>query len=253
MCVIVNYLAIFLPYRSQTTFDDQTNPPQIQTKYTPYLSPNSDSTPESITVSVKYSIESSLHELRTAPGTSSPSPSTLDCLVLHSPLSTPQATLTAWRAMESFVPSRVTRLGISNTTLPLLSTLYSSATIKPSVVQNRFYANTGYDVPLRAFCRDHDITYQSFWTLTANPGLLKSRPVDTLSKEAKVSKEVALYHFVLQLGDVSMLNGTTSEEHMETDLEQVGQAQVWMEDGGNAEVWEKVWGDFRMLIGEVGS
>lgn len=249
MCVTVYDLPIILSYQSQNFRDDQTNLPQIQTKYTPYLTATSDSTPEAITASVKSSIESSLHELR--PTLDPSSPPTLDCLVLHSPLSTPAATLTAWHAMESFVPTRIALLGISNTTLPLLSALYASASIKPSVVQNRFYAATSYDVPLRAFCRDRGITYQSFWTLTANPGLLRSKPVETLSKAAEVSREVALYHFVLQLRDVAMLNGTTREERMAGDLEQIGKMRAWMEDGENPEVWERVWDGFRGLIGEV--
>ena len=44
--------------------------------------------------------------------------------------------------------------------------------VKPVVLQNRFYAEQSYDVRLRKFCTEHGVTYQSFWTLTANPDLL---------------------------------------------------------------------------------
>jgi hypothetical protein len=53
----------------------------------------------------------------------------------------------------------------------LYESLFSAARIKPAVLQNRFYKETGYDAELRAFFREHRIRYQSFWTLTANPDL----------------------------------------------------------------------------------
>jgi hypothetical protein len=32
--------------------------------------------------------------------------------------------------------------------------------VKPAVLQNRFYADSGYDVELRAFCRANGVVYQ---------------------------------------------------------------------------------------------
>lgn len=90
----------------------------------------------------------------------------LDAWLLHSPIS-PRAELdAAWRAMEAEVDAgRVRALGISNCYDPaLLASLWNSARIKPSIVQNRFYAKTGYDRQLRAFCSAHGVRYQSFWT-----------------------------------------------------------------------------------------
>lgn len=64
-------------------------------------------------------------------------------------------------------------LGLSNTySLSMLRAVYDAATVKPSFVQNRFYADSGYDIELRAYCRANEIRYQSFWTLTANPHIL---------------------------------------------------------------------------------
>lgn len=127
----------------------------------------------------------------------------VDCLLLHSPLDSHDKTLTAWRAMEALVadgaagsgasssgtegasssgagnaPAGALSLGISNLyDLKLLQQLYRDARIKPSVLQNRFYADSGYDRDVRCFCREHGIAYQSFWTLTANPKLLQSKEV----------------------------------------------------------------------------
>ena len=46
------------------------------------------------------------------------------------------------------------------------------ARVKPAVLQNRFYADSGYDVELRRFCDVHGVVYQSFWTLTGNRDIL---------------------------------------------------------------------------------
>ena len=64
------------------------------------------------------------------------------------------------------------QLGISNIDEAGLEQLHRLARIKPAVVQNRFHAETGYDRELRSFCRHHEVIYQSFWTLTANPQAL---------------------------------------------------------------------------------
>ena len=47
-----------------------------------------------------------------------------------------------------------------------------AAGVKPAVLQNRFYADSGYDVELRAFCKENGVVYQSFWTLTANRDII---------------------------------------------------------------------------------
>ena len=81
-------------------------------------------------------------------------------------------------------------------------------------MQNRFFANTGYDTEIRQFCTEMGMTYQSFWTLTANPKLLTSKPVTTVAEKAKVSGAVGLYSLVLGLGYTSVLCGTTNPQRM---------------------------------------
>ena len=143
----------------------------------------------------------------------------LDCLVLHSPLPSTRQTLEVWRTMESLVESReVRQLGISNCyRLGELEALFDSARYKPAVVQNRFYADTGYDREIRAFCRQHGILYQSFWTLSANPRVLAHRTVRELASKYGRTPAQILFRYLTQ-NDIVPLTGTRSETHMREDL-----------------------------------
>ncbi|KAK5157109.1 hypothetical protein LTS14_004627 [Recurvomyces mirabilis] len=194
----------------------------VQTKYTSVVGQDPRNMPynpqSSITDQVKESVESSLRNFSII--STSKDETYLDCLVMHSPLPSQAQTQEAWRAMESYVPHTIRTLGISNIyDLLELKKLYEHASIKPSVVQNRFYRDTGYDAGVRAFCEANNIVYQSFWTLTANPDFLQSQPVLDLAQAAKVTSAVALYGFVLGLGhNMSILNGTTNPRTMKNDL-----------------------------------
>jgi diketogulonate reductase-like aldo/keto reductase len=199
---------------------------------------------------IHASIASSLKHL-TFPGAGEPY---IDCLVLHSPLRTIEETLQAWKVFESYVPSKIRTLGISNTTLDVLKSICTEMTIKPSVVQNRFYPATQWDVPLRAFCREEGIVFQCFWTLTGNPGLMKSSVVNEMAvalKDAGIADEkaVALYSLVLGLEGTSVLNGTTNEERMAGDLMSLSTVGVAIE-GVWKEKWEEWLSEFKDLIGE---
>jgi diketogulonate reductase-like aldo/keto reductase len=143
----------------------------------------------------------------------------LDCLVLHSPLPTTQQTLEVWRACESLVDTRrVLQLGISNCYAAAeLDHLWRKARIKPAVVQNRFYADTGYDREVRAFCRQHRIVYQSFWTLSANPQVLAHATVTALAADHGKTPAQILFRYLTQI-DVVPLTGTRTENHMRDDL-----------------------------------
>lgn len=194
-------------------------------------------------VQVQTSVASSLKNLRAEE--ESEESSYLDCVLLHTPLPTVEETLQAWKILESYVPTRIRALGISNVTLPILEMLYERATIKPSVVQNRFYAQTRFDVTLRAFCSGHNITYQSFWTLTGTPALPKSEPVTALAKAAEVDTSIALYALVMELG-VEVLNGTTSSTHMRQDLEGIKKMREWT--ATHPQFWASISESFMTMI-----
>ena len=143
----------------------------------------------------------------------------LDSLVLHSPLADRAQLLAVWRAMEHIANIGGGRqLGISNCYDPaVFEFLYQNASVKPAVLQNRFYADTAYDKPLRAFCRQQGIVYQSFWTLTANPKLLADAVVKNLASAYQRSPVQVFFRYLSQNGIVP-LTGTTSQQHMQQDL-----------------------------------
>ena len=124
-----------------------------------------------------------------------------------------------WKAMEEiFQRGEVKQLGISNIyDLQTLERLYEMATIKPSVVQNRFYQDSGYDKEIRSFCKTNNIIYQSFWTLTANPHILQSEEILELSQKYNRNVVQLFFAYLHQIG-VTPLTGTTDIEHMQSDL-----------------------------------
>jgi diketogulonate reductase-like aldo/keto reductase len=160
---------------------------------------------------VGQSFQASLRNLQT---------SYLDCLVLHSPVVGTKQTTEVWQAMEAiFDAAGARQLGISNCYgLEYLETLYRSARVKPAVVQNRFYAETSYDREIRAFCRQRRITYQSFWTLTANPDVLAHPEVEALASKYGRTPAQILFRYLTQV-DIVPLTGTRTETHMREDLE----------------------------------
>ena len=159
---------------------------------------------------VAQSFAASLRNLRTE---------YLDCLVLHSPLETLAQTELAWRSMEALVDSGgVRQIGLSNCySLAELEAIDRFARIKPAVLQNRFHAATGYDREIRAFCLEHEIIYQSFWTLTANPRVLSARAITDLASELERTPAQILFRHLTQ-GGVVPLTGTRSAAHMREDL-----------------------------------
>jgi diketogulonate reductase-like aldo/keto reductase len=186
----------------------------LQTKFTPIGGQDPTQVPYDarapLPAQIKQSCEVSLGNLRTT---------YIDCLVLHSPLANARQTMEAWHAMESLVEAGLVHgLGISNCyRLEQFEQLHHAAKIKPSVLQNRFHAETGYDRDLRSFCKRHDIIYQSFWTLTANPHVLSHKIVQSRARQHSCSPEQIVFRYLTQCGVVP-LTGTKSVEHMRADL-----------------------------------
>lgn len=186
----------------------------LQTKFTPIGGQDPQRVPydprASLPEQVRQSCTASLRNLQVA---------CIDGLVLHSPLPVPALTLEVWQAMEALVDAGTVRqLGISNCYDPhALAALHDAARIKPAVLQNRFYAETGYDEDIRRFCRAQGIVYQSFWTLSANPGLLGNANLLNLASHHRRTPAQILFRYLSQRGVVP-LTGTTSELHMREDL-----------------------------------
>ncbi|KAJ5795330.1 hypothetical protein N7457_001929 [Penicillium paradoxum] len=229
----------------------------VQTKFSPVSAQDMADMPydpsATVTNQVHASIKSSLHNLRSKDDPSSVDEAYIDTVVIHSPLSTLAHTLEAWHALETYVPHQIRNLGISNCTLPMLRELCTSPqiTVKPSVVQNRFHEQTLFDVPLRAFCGENHVIYQSFWTLTANPDLVRSEPVQKLAQTVNITPEAAFYTLVMGLGDVAVLNGTKNESRMKEDLAAPKQVEDFTKQ--QPDLWQQLLTEFRGLIGEYSS
>ena len=97
-------------------------------------------------------------------------------------------------------------------------TSFSSLCLHSNHWENSFYSDSGFDTALRAFCQENGITYQSFWTLTANRHALKSDPVKEWATRRALTPQQLMFAFLMSLGYVTPLSGTTSVEHMAEDV-----------------------------------
>lgn len=186
----------------------------LQTKFTPLNGQDPERLPydanAGLAEQVAQSFQTSLKNLQTT---------YLDGLILHSPLANPQQQQEVWQAMEQlYQQGHVKQLGISNCYDPeQFERLYQNAIIKPAVIQNRFYAETQYDRAIRHFCQQHNIIYQSFWTLTANPSVLTHATLQTLAAKYQCSAAQIFFCYLNDVGIIP-LTGTTSKIHMQDDL-----------------------------------
>lgn len=161
-----------------------------------------------LALQVHRSLQVSLSDLQT---------SYVDVFFLHAPLQPFEDMLRVWNAMEHVVEDegKAKQLGICNIhDIGLFQRLYQNTRIKPTVVQNRLYANTKFDRDLRDFCVAKEIEYQAFWVLTANWPVVRSPEVAQVAAELGLSPEQVVFRFWLHEG-ASLLCGTTSERHME--------------------------------------
>jgi diketogulonate reductase-like aldo/keto reductase len=187
----------------------------LQTKFTPISSQDPDQVPydksSPVELQVVQSFETSKNNLQT---------DYVDCLVLHSPMASHELTMKAWEAMESIHKAGgASQLGISNCyDMGVLKALYADANVKPAVLQNRFYKETGYDTDMRHWCSEHGVIYQSFWSLTANSHILTSDTVRTLAEKHNKTHAQIFFRYLSQSGIVP-LTGTSTEQHMKDDLD----------------------------------
>jgi diketogulonate reductase-like aldo/keto reductase len=188
----------------------------IQTKFT-YLPgqdhrlPYDPSAP--LTTQVAQSMASSLEHLGT---------DRVDSYVLHGPASGTgwtEADAEVWTAMARERDAGRTRLlGVSNVSLRHLRQLEASGAELPAFVQNRCFASTGWDRNVRAFCAQHQIVYQGFSLLTANPEVLHHPYVATLATRGKATPAQVVFSLARRLGMLP-LTGTTDAAHMAQDLD----------------------------------
>lgn len=188
----------------------------LQSKFTPANGHNQripyDPT-ESLTTQVRQSFESTLKNLHT---------DHLDSYLLHGPYSQPglgDEDWEAWSAIEELYKAGKARfIGISNVNIAQLKLLSEKAEVKPMVVQNRCFANRGWDSDIREFCNTNKIVYEGFSLLTANPFVMKNSEVQSIARGLERTPEQVVFRFAMQTG-MTPLTGTTSEQHMKEDLQ----------------------------------
>ncbi len=187
----------------------------IQTKFTPIgghdnrvpYDPQMD-----LTTQVRQSFESSLKHLKT---------DRVDSYLLHGPYSHPglgDEDWEVWAAIEEIHASgRAGMIGISNVNAWQLAELIGKAGVKPMAVQNRCFANKGWDREVRGICRANGIMYQGFSLLTANPGVMHHPEVSAIAHRLGVQPAQVIFRFAMQVG-MAPLTGTTNLQHMTEDL-----------------------------------
>ena len=187
----------------------------VQTKFTP-LNGQDRRVPydpqAALDAQVHQSFESSLEHLQT---------DYVDSYLLHGPYTYPglgDEDWEVWHAIgEIYKSGRARMIGVSNVNAMQLAALVAQAEVKPMVVQNRCFANRGWDRQVRDLCKTHGIMYQGFSLLTANPYVLRYPEVISIARRLHVYAEQVIFRFAMQVGMVP-LTGTTNFQHMQDDL-----------------------------------
>jgi len=187
----------------------------IQSKFTP-LAGHDDRCPYNATDPINKQIETSFADSLEHFETEY-----LDSYLLHGPYGQPdlnQDDLEAWKSLERLYHQGKTKaIGISNVSITHLKTLVDNATIKPMTVQNRCYANKGWDKEVREFCIANSIIYQGFSLLTANPQVVNAPELLRVAASFSMTPQQAVFIFASNQG-ILPLTGTTKELHMSQDL-----------------------------------
>lgn len=170
----------------------------------------------SIEDQVHLSIKSSLHNLQTT---------YIDSVLLHNfraKLQTYEDTMAAWKVLESYVDRGIIRhLGIVSVhDRDFLTKLHNETRVKPSIIQNRFHSNRGYDVELRPLFKDFGMSNQLFWILTGSAGgkVRKNDIIAEIARRQGVSPQVLLYSFIIVCLGATPLIGSKTLTHIEEDV-----------------------------------
>jgi diketogulonate reductase-like aldo/keto reductase len=164
---------------------------------------------------VAQSLASSLDHLRT---------DHVDSFVLHGPASNYEWTGSdseVWEAMRKLRDEGHMRsLGLSNVTLQHLEQMKSVGLELPRSVQNRCFARLGWDREVRSFCSEHNIVYQGFSLLTANPEVVRHPAIAALARTLGTTPPQLIFCFSRAVG-ILPLTGSANAEHLQQDLASV--------------------------------
>ena len=147
---------------------------------------------------------------------------TIDSYLLHGPhsyLGLGKEDLEVWLALEEiYKEGKAKSIGVSNVNKQQLETLCELSSVKPMVVQNRCYADRGWDKEVRDFCKENDMIYQGFSLLTANHIAYQIKEINRIASKNEASVAQVIFKFSYQLG-ILPITGTTDPIHMEEDLQ----------------------------------
>lgn len=145
----------------------------------------------------------------------------VDSYLMHGPASNYEwtgADTEVWEAMKKERDAGHARLlGVSNVSLSHLEQMKAAHPELPAFVQNRCYAQLGWDRDVRSFCRENNIIYQGFSLLTANVGVLHHPLIGNLATRANVTPAQIVFAFARSVGMLP-LTGTSNPGHMKQDL-----------------------------------
>ncbi len=146
----------------------------------------------------------------------------IDSYLLHGPTQGIGLTAADWeasRALEAIQESgRARFLGVSNVNLDQVQALCRQARVRPRFVQNRCYAQRGWDREVREFCAANGIVYQGFSLLTANRKVLAHPELTRIAHRHGRTTSQIVFRFALEVGMLP-LTGTSDVAHMRADLE----------------------------------
>ncbi|KAL5507048.1 hypothetical protein ACEPAH_6504 [Sanghuangporus vaninii] len=158
----------------------------------------------SVSEQVRASFQTSLRNLQTT---------YLDSYILHSPLPTWADTLAAWNVLNSLKEQGTVRMiGVSNAYQVSIIELLD-AEHKVEVVQNRWYQENDWDKDVVKYCKEHGAMYQSFWTLTGSPSLLRHGTVLEFAQTLQCTPAQVIFRLA-QLNGVTPLAGSKNPTHM---------------------------------------
>jgi len=187
----------------------------LQTKFT-YQSGQDHRLPydpgASLSAQVTQSLISSLEHLGT---------DYVDSYVLHGPslaYAWSDADAEVWEAMcKERQAGRTRFLGVSNVSARHLEQMTAAHGDLPAFVQNRCFAQLGWDRDVRLFCRERKILYQGFSLLTANVEVLHHPLILALAASQNATPAQVVFSFARSVGMLP-LTGTSNAEHMKQDL-----------------------------------
>ena len=145
----------------------------------------------------------------------------IDSYILHGPSTARglnKQDYEVWETMEFLQKDGLTKfIGVSNINPNQLQLLIDSSSIQPRFVQNRCYAQLGWDRAIRNICREFDIVYQGFSLLTANRQYISDQKIKKIAEKYEVPIPSIIFSFAKIIGMLP-LTGTSNRAHMSQDI-----------------------------------